>query len=178
MKKTINILQNDGIILHLTDTTWGLAASCFSSLAVEKIYNIKNRPSEKSLILLVSSVEMLEKYVTITDEIKKIISDKKPTTVIYSKSNHLPQYLLANNGSIAIRVVKKLDLVNLINELGHPIVSTSANISGEKPPIFFEDISTKITDYVDLILEEEVTEIIPPSRIISFEDGKIIVIRD
>lgn len=178
MKKTIDILQNGGIILHLTDTTWGLAASCLSSPAVDKIYNIKNRPSDKSLILLVSSIEMLSKYVDITDEIQKIISDKKPTTIIYSKSNNLPEYLLANNGSIAIRVVKKVELVSLINELGHPIVSTSANISGDKPPIFFKDISSKITESVDLILKEEVTEIIPPSRIISFKDNKIIVLRD
>jgi L-threonylcarbamoyladenylate synthase len=149
-------LQDGKTILYPTDTVWGIGCDATNETAVDKVFDIKKRPKEKSLIILVDAVEMLKKYVTISDETEALISSfELPTTVIYSNPTGLAANVLNNDKSIAIRIVNHPFCRQLIQEFGKPIVSTSANISGEKNPVSFDEISDQIKNKVDFIVDEK-----------------------
>ena len=156
INKECEIISRGGILLHKTDTIWGLACDALNLNSIHKIYRIKKRPSNKPLIILVNSLEMLQKYVynvpkNITDKIKKF---DKPSTIIYSNPKNLPQILIHNN-SIAIRITKNKKCKEIINTIKNPIVSTSANISGEPFPKKFSEINSLIKKSVDYIIKEK-----------------------
>lgn len=178
----INTLEQDGVLLHPTDTIWGLACSMNSESAVDKIYKIKNRERNKPLILLVSDHEMLHRYVPeIHPRIDNLLYHfTRPLSVIYKKHTGIPTYLLSEDGSIAIRIVCDDYCKEIINELGHPIVSTSANTAGHPTPQTRNDIESSILKSVDFVSEYRKDEIIDelPSVLISCnKNGKIKFIR-
>jgi L-threonylcarbamoyladenylate synthase len=149
-------LQQGKTILYPTDTIWGIGCDATNETAVDKVFELKNRPKQKSLIILVDAVEMLKKYVTITDETEALINSfELPTTVIYSNPTGLAANVINNDKSIAIRIVNHAFCRQLIRAFGKPIVSTSANISGEKNPVFFDDISEQIKNKADFIVAEK-----------------------
>jgi L-threonylcarbamoyladenylate synthase len=146
-------IKNGKIILHKTDTIWGLACNVSDENAVKKLKEIKNRPDDKAFILLISDISQLSIYVEKVPDIAWDLVEfaENPLTVIYPKGKNVPKIALADDGSIAIRLVKNGPCKELIYKFGKAIVSTSANISGEKSPKNFKEIDEKIIQAVDYI---------------------------
>jgi len=178
---TIAHLKNGEVILYPTDTVWGIGCDIFDEKAVRSIYKIKQREDSKSLIILVSSIEMLMEYVNVSKEIKKELDKDKPTTIIYTDIKRIPNYLLAKDGSVAIRIVKDAFCKELINQLGKPIISTSANVSGGVTPQIYSEISKTILSDVDYVVNwrQDDKTIVLPSKIIKvIGKDKIQIIRE
>jgi len=179
--KSLEVLKRGGTILYPTDTIWGIGCDATSNDAVQKIYALKKRPDEKSMIVLVANEKELLRYVTqpdlsVFDYLKTI---KKPTTVIYQGAIGLADDLIARDGSVAIRVCKDEFCRNLIRRLRKPIVSTSANISGEQSPKNFAEVAEGIKMKVDYIVEHRQNDeaIAEPSSLIKWEKGKAVILR-
>jgi len=150
----IDIVKNGGTILYPTDTVWGIGGDATNPEVVEKIYRIKKRKPEKPMLVLVDGYQMLQEYVDeIPLEIWEILEKSiKPTTIIYDNPKNLPANLLAPDGSIGIRVVKRGFAKDLIKATAKPLISTSANITGEPTPKKFDEISPLILQRVDYIV--------------------------
>ena len=150
----IDIVKNGGTILYPTDTVWGIGGDATNPEVVEKIYQIKERKPEKSMLILVDGYKMLQEYVEeIPHEIWEILEKSiEPTTIIYDNPKNLPENLLAPDGSIGIRIVKRGFVKDLIKATGKPLISTSANITGENTPKNFDEISKDILQRVDYIV--------------------------
>ena len=173
-------LQKGETLLYPTDTIWGIGCDATNSEAVEKIYKLKQRADNKALICLVADLAMLEQLTGRLDEkIKGIALSKKPTTVIYPKVNGLASNLTAANGSAGIRIVQDAFCKQLIEGFGEPIVSTSANVSGNNSPKEYNEIDQLILDGVDYIVALRTNEIrTNPSTLISIEaDGALKTLR-
>ncbi len=182
LKEALKVLNSKGSILYPTDTVWGLGCDALDAMAVDQIYSLKQRAYSKSLIVLVSDFDMLRDYLAkipngIEDYLK---GESRPTTVVYSHPKGFPNNALASDGSIAIRIVKDEFCQDLIRSFGRPIVSTSANISGQETPLSFKEINPLILEKVDYIinlqLEQKANK---SSKIIKYDqNGHIRVIRD
>lgn len=155
--KEIEILNNGGIILYPTDTIWGLGCDATQPLAIKRIIELKGRDQSKNLLLLISDIEMLKDYVEeIPQKALELIEEiKTPLTIIYPKAKNLPISLLSQDETIGIRIPNHEYCQKLLKEFGKPIISTSANISGESSPTCFKTISQKIKEGVDYISSEE-----------------------
>jgi len=183
LKHALKHAVKGGIILYPTDTIWGIGCDATNKKAVDKIYAIKNRMKNKSMIILLSDFEHLKKYVK---EVPPIAADliqsiEKPLTIIYDGAKNLASNLIAPDGTIAIRIVKHDFCCALIQRLGKPLVSTSANISGDPNPQFYAHIQDNIKTKVDYIvkLEQNFNIVNKASTIIKLEkSGKYIVIRE
>jgi L-threonylcarbamoyladenylate synthase len=175
-------LKAGEIILYPTDTVWGIGCDATNITAVSKIYKIKKRKNTKSLVILVSTEQMLKNYV---DEIptkakELILTYEKPLTIIYTKAKKIAANAIAKDGSIAIRLVRDKFCQEIINKFGKPIVSTSANISGQATPANFVEISEEIKNQVDYIVKYRQTDKkeTKPSTIVKLEsNGEIIFLR-
>lgn len=187
MKATIDqavkILREGGLILYPTDTIWGIGCDATDAQAVAKIIELKQRPDLKSLIVLVDTVGRIASYVTDVPDIAYDLVEltDKPLTIIYPEAKNLAKNVIATDGSIGIRVVQHDFCQHLIARFGKPIVSTSANISGEPFPKFFADIDARIKNGVDLIVPEQFDnpKSNSPSSIISLgKGGEVKVIRE
>ena len=173
-------LQNGETLLYPTDTIWGIGCDATRSEAVEGIYKLKQRTDSKALICLVSDLEMLEQLTGPLDEnIKAMALSIKPTTVIYPSVSGLASNLTAANGSVGIRIVQDEFCKQLIQYFGKPIVSTSANISGNDSPKEYNEIDQLILDGVDYIVALRTKEIrTNPSTLIYIEaDGTLKTLR-
>lgn len=154
IEEALGVLNKKGTIIYPTDTIYGLGCDATNEKAVEKIYTIKNRPDSKSLIILVDGMEMLQEYV---DTIPRILTEflktaTKPTTVIYNHPRGLAPNVIASDDSVAIRIVQNDFCQALIREFGKPIVSTSANISGNPAPASFDEIDPLLLNKADYIV--------------------------
>ena len=186
MKDKINkakeVILKGGVILYPTDTVWGIGCSPIIESAINKIFKIKKRNNNKLLISLVSSIEMLERYVeNIPEYVLKYIFDDLPTTIVYPKVKGLNQILYGKNESIAIRLVKDNFCKALIDEINTPLISTSANISGNPFPKKFKEIDKKIINEVDYVVnfDDSMLKNSKPSRIIKvLLNGQIELIRE
>jgi len=181
MEEVISCLKQEKTILYPTDTVWGLGCDATNEEAVKKIYQLKNREESKSLIILVNSIEMLQDYVeNIHEKALQILKEsKKPTTIIYNNPKGLAPNTIASDNTIAIRIPQDEFCVQLIKEFGKPIVSTSANVSGEPTPKSFSEISEAILKNVDYVVDlhqEKVAE--KSSTILKIEGNDVIVIRE
>ncbi len=177
---TISFLNNGATILYPTDTVWGIGCDATNENAIKKIYSIKQREQDKSLLILVDGFKMLQKYIpNIPKKIRTYVEKQsEPTTVIYSNPIGLAKNSIAKDNTIAIRIVKNNFCHALIKEFGKPIVSTSANISGTNTPTQFKAIDSKIinaVDYVVSVKNEQAT--CKSSKIIRFVENKIITLR-
>jgi len=170
---SINVLQKGGIILYPTDTIWGIGCDATNANAIKRIYQLKKREEKKSMIILVADEIMINNYVLHPS--KKIIeflsTQNKPTTAIFENAINLPRELINADGSIAIRIVKDEFCKMLIQHLKKPLVSTSANISGDASPENFSMISPKIKSGVDYIVQhrQDDLQIFQPSSIIKLD---------
>jgi len=180
--KAKEVILNGGVILYPTDTIWGIGCSAIIESAIKKIFRIKRRNNNKFLISLVSSIEMLERYVkNIPEYVLKYLYDESPTTIIYPKVTGLNQILYGNNESIAIRLVKDNFCKALIDQINAPLISTSANISGKPFPKKFKEIDEKIINRVDYVVNFNDGNLkkSKPSRIIKvLLNGQIEIIRE
>ncbi len=153
--KVVEILREGGTILYPTDTIWGIGCDATNPRAVEKIYKIKERMSQKSLIILVENVEMLSRYVEDVPELALdlITSVSDPLTVIYPKARKLAKNVTGEDGTIAIRIPNEPFCQELIRSFGKPITSTSANVSGAPNPLSYRQISADIKNAVDYVVK-------------------------
>ena len=183
IEECLKVLRNGGIILYPTDTIWGIGCDATNADAVQKIYDLKKRSESKSMIVLVADERDILKYTSnpdlrVFDFLKNV---KKPTTVIYDGAIGLAANLIHANGTIAIRLVQEIFCKNLIKRLRKPLVSTSANISGEIPPQFFAEISDEIKNNVDYVVQyrKDDSSSRQPSAIVKWnKDGIATIIRD
>ena len=166
---------NDGkLILYPTDTIWGIGCDATDGSAVKKIYALKKREEKKSLIILVADETMIRQYVSepSVELLSYISTSQKPTTAIFKNAIHLPPQLVNEDGSIAMRIPKDEFCLQLIAKFGKPVVSTSANISGEKFPQNFNEVSDEIKNGVDYIVQHRQNDYSKnaPSSIIKLND--------
>lgn len=155
LKKSLDTLRSGGLLLYPTDTIWGIGCDPLNVEAIQQIYALKGRDQAKSMILLLENENMLSSYVEeVPDVAYQLIEySERPLTIVYSKAKNLPPELVNSDGSIGIRIVKHPYCEELIRRFRRPIVSTSANLSGEPSPKGFEDIAENIRDGVDYIAE-------------------------
>ena len=175
LKKAVEVLKSGGIILYPTDTIWGIGCDATNAEAVKRIYDIKKREDSKSILILMENPALLNRYV---DEVPEVAWDlvelsTTPLTVIYPGAKNLAANLVAEDGSIGIRFTKEEFTRQLLQRFRRPIVSTSANISGEKSPAFFDEISEEIKESVDYIVEYRQEDRMPsqPSSVIKLGPG-------
>ena len=180
IKNCVKVLTNGGIILYPTDTIWGIGCDATNEEAVKKIYELKKRSKSKALIILISEYANIYKLLDqLSPNAYDYMNTSEPTTVIFDNVKNISKHAIAKDGSAAIRLANDIFCKKIINKLGKPIISTSANISGEKNPKSFAEINEalkKNVDYIVNLRQEEIME--TPSSIIKiYDDGKIEKIR-
>ncbi len=180
LKNAISVLQKGGVILYPTDTIWGLGCDATNEAAVKRIFEIKQRIDTKSMLVLIDSPYRIETFVSEVPEITwdLIEFSEKPITIIYPNAKNLAKNLLGDNNSIGIRVTSEAFSKHLCEKFRGPIVSTSANISGEASPLNFEEINKAILPLVDYVVNFRQTETknTSPSSIIKVDSGNVITI--
>lgn len=154
IKKCVEILRQGGLILYPTDTIWGIGCDATNAEAVQKVYKLKRREDNKAMLALLDSVNSLERYVLDVPEIAYELLDVAvaPLTIIYDNGYNLASNLLGENHSVGIRITNEEFSKTLCKRFRRPIVSTSANISGEPAATNFKDISNEIKNGVDYIV--------------------------
>jgi L-threonylcarbamoyladenylate synthase len=171
IQKAIEVLRSGGVILYPTDTVWGIGCDATDPEAVARIYEIKKRSDSKSLVVLASGLDMVCRYVKEVPEmaVQLVEVNDKPMTIIYpgavagdapadgvmpkAQRNCLAFNTVAEDGTVGIRIPMMDFCTRLVSRLGRPLVSTSANVSGEKTPSGFAEISQEIKDLVDYIVD-------------------------
>lgn len=170
IEQSLKILRRGGILLYPTDTIWGIGCDATDEFAIRRIYELKKREEKKSMILLVSNENMVEEYVSKPSEkiLAYLSQQTRPTTAIYENAFHLPGILVNADQTIAMRITTDEFCKSLIRQLGKPLISTSANISGEPYPQDFSQISAAIKKGVDYIVQHRRDDRSPakPSSII------------
>ena len=153
IRNALKILRSGGVILYPTDTIWGLGCDATNAEAVKRIYGIKKRADSKSLIVLVNSADMLTRYVDNPPDVALQLAEitDKPLTIVYDKGKNLAPGIASSDGSVGVRICNESFCDELITAFRKPVVSTSANISGENPPSVFDEINDEIKDAVDYI---------------------------
>ncbi len=182
IKNAIEVLRKGGTILYPTDTVWGIGCDARNKDAVAKIFKIKQREEYKSMVVLVCNETMINRHVKEVPEAawELLESAEEPLTIIYPDGRMLAEKIIAADGSVGIRLVKDQFCNTLIHKFGKPIVSTSANISGENAPSSFNEIKLDILNKVDYIVNFRQNEInnTKPSTIIKMAlNGEFKIIR-
>ena len=182
INNSLRVLRNQRTLLYPTDTVWGIGCDATSEEAVATIFKIKQRSESKSLVILVDSFVMLKKYIPKVSEavLELLKKTTNPTTIIYDNPFGLAKNVVAEDNTVAIRIVQNEFCKQLISDFGKPIVSTSANISGNPTPKSFKEIEQSILDSVDYVVNlqrEEVNE--KSSTILKVDEkGTITVLRN
>ncbi len=182
IKNCLSVLKNGGIILYPTDTIWGLGCDATNAAAINKIFSLKSREENKSLLILVNGIGMLERYVKeIPVTAGELINvSETPLTIIYPEGRNLAEGVCATDGSVGIRICNDEFCNELITRFRKPIVSTSANISGNPAPVNFSEIGNEITGKVDYVVKyrQSDRQKHSPSPVIKIEkDGSFKIIR-
>lgn len=180
--KALKVLQDGGIILYPTDTIWGIGCDATNAEAVKKIYALKQREESKSMIILLDSDARLLSYVKEVPDIAYDLIEyaEKPLTLVMPAAKNIAPNLIAPDGSVGIRVTKHQFCQQLIQRLRKPLVSTSANISGQPSPKNFNGVSADIINGVDYVVDLEQYDLTEkaPSTIMRLEpDGRFEFIR-
>jgi len=186
IKKAVEVLRKGGVILYPTDTVWGIGCDATNAEAVKRVYDIKQRDDSKAMICLVDSDARLQRYVrNVPDVAWQLIDslkdgDVKPTTIILDGAINLAENLIADDGSIALRITQEAFSKELCYRFQKALVSTSANISGEPAAQNYGDIDPRIIEQVDYVCWSRRQEHKPhtPSSIIRLrENGEVTIIR-
>jgi L-threonylcarbamoyladenylate synthase len=180
--RAVAVLRSGGVILYPTDTIWGIGCDATNHEAVEKVYRIKQRPLGKSMLILVSDIEMAEGYTADTPDLTwKVMQEAlDPLTLIFPHARNLADNLPAPDGSIGIRLPKDLFCLEMIRRFGKPIVSSSANRNHEMPPQLFLDIAQEFMGLVDYVVKWRQDDFRPgtPSTVVRLgTDGEMEMIR-
>lgn len=182
LQQALQVLRNGGVILYPTDTIWGIGCDATNEKAVARIYDIKKRVDTKAMLVLLEGAGKLQGYMEKVPDTAWMLleaNDKQsPMTIIYPGAKNLAKNLIAEDGSIGIRITQETFSKALCEQLHHPIVSTSANISGEPTAKMFSQINPTIIEAVDYVCffrrEEEITA--KPSSIIKVDNRECITI--
>ncbi|HEX6170194.1 MAG TPA: L-threonylcarbamoyladenylate synthase [Chitinophagaceae bacterium] len=181
IEKCLEILKKGGLILYPTDTVWGIGCDATNEEAVEKVYKLKKRSDQKAMIVLVADEKDIMQHVAAPDLslFDHLNKTTKPTTVVYEGALGFAGNIVANDGSIAIRICKDEFCRQLIKRFRKPIVSTSANISGMPAPGIFKEISNEIKNGVDYIVQHKQHDETPaePSSLIKWNNGNVTILR-
>ena len=182
LAKAVEVLRNGGIILYPTDTIWGLGCDATNMAAVKRVYEIKQREDSKSMLVLMENPNLLNSYIAEVPEIawELIEVADQPLTIIYPKAKNLAANLLATDGSVGIRITNEAFSQQLVQRFRKPIVSTSANISGQKAPQNYAEINEEIKKSVDYIVayrQDDFSKSKPSSIIKLGVGGQIEIIR-
>ena len=196
LAEALRVLRSGGIIVYPTDTVWGIGCDATNAEAVERIYRLKQREDSKSMLVLMDSAAKLNYYVEdVPDAAWALLevsdyseysedseySDQKPMTIIYPKARNMAENLIAEDGSVGIRITNEPFSKALCAQLRHPLVSTSANISGHPTARFFKEIEQEILDGADYVCRYRREDDCPaePSSIIKIDaDGTFRIIRE
>jgi L-threonylcarbamoyladenylate synthase len=182
VKKALEVLRAGGVIVYPTDTIWGIGCDATNAEAVKKVYEIKRREDSKALICLVDSADRAQRYVREIPAVGFDMMDltTTPLTIIFDQGKNLAKNLLAEDGSIALRVTAEEFSHELCYRLQKPLVSTSANISGEPSPRNFSEISPEVLEAADYVVDwrRQEKEKCKPSGIVKLGvNGEIKIIR-
>lgn len=195
IQQALQVLRAGGIIVYPTDTVWGIGCDATNEEAVAKIYALKQREDSKSMLVLLDSPAKLNYYVDVPETAEMLLeasdcsknsddsdlSDQKPLTLIYPNARHMAQNLIAEDGSIGIRITHEPFSKALCEQLRHPLVSTSANISGQPAAHCFAEIDEVIlngADYVCRFRRDDDTPYEPSTIIKIGADGTFKIIRE
>lgn len=182
IKKAAKVIRDGGVILYPTDTIWGLGCDPNNDDAIKKIFRIKRRTESKSLIILVCENNSIDKFVETPHPISYDLMEqwKKPLTIVFPRAKGVSKLVISEENTIGIRITKEYFSLNLLKELKHPIVSTSANLSGMPSPISFNSVSQEIKDNVDYIVDykkDRFTDMKPSTIIKISDNGSFEVLR-
>jgi L-threonylcarbamoyladenylate synthase len=182
VEQCMRVLENGGLILYPTDTVWGIGCDATNEAAVAKIYALKQRTDSCKMIVLVPTERDVMQYITTLDlEVFNYLKTcTKPTTIIYNGAVGIADNLIANDGSLAIRICNDEFCKHLLKRFKKPIVSTSANISGAATPLTFSEIDNQIITAVDYVVNHRQKDTTPsePSAIVQWlADGTPQILR-
>jgi L-threonylcarbamoyladenylate synthase len=187
LQEALRVLREGGIIVYPTDTVWGIGCDATNEEAVRRLYALKEREDTKSMLVLLDTAAKLDYYVDVPEAAEMLLEtindqmvNAKPLTLIYPHARHLATNLIAEDGSIGIRITREPFSKTLCERLRHPIVSTSANISGHPTAHFYHEIEQAVLDRADYVCRFRREDETPcePSTIIKFNaDGTFIIIR-
>lgn len=182
IERCLDVLEQGGTILYPTDTIWGIGCDATNAAAVEKVFTIKERPGNKSMIILVPDEKDLLRYVANPDPhiIDFLKETTKPTTVIYPNAIGIADNLIHEDGTIAIRVVQEKFCRHLLRRFRKPIVSTSANLSGDPAPKKFSEILNHIRTSVDYVVnyrQDDETEAESSALVRFGNNGEVVYLR-
>jgi L-threonylcarbamoyladenylate synthase len=182
IKECIRVLETGGIILYPTDTVWGIGCDALNEQAIDKVFEVKHRPREKSLIVLLADAKDILQYIAAPhpDIIDIVEQFGTPTTVIYDDPLGFAYNAVSENGTIAIRIPDDPFCTALLKRFRRPIISTSANISGKPTAGIYKDIDPEIVNAVDYVVKyrQNDEELKKPSRLVKInEDGSLLVLR-
>ena len=179
----INTLNEEGKVLAIkTDTVYGLICNAFDKKATNKIYEIKRRESKKALSIFVKNIDDVKKYVhpdNLTSQVKRIMQKYWPgaLTLVFKKKDDMLNHITENTNSIGIRIPDDKDLLNILDNINFPLAETSCNISGEKEYNNAKEISDKMGDMIDLIVDGGEVINNTPSTVLSVECNEPIILR-
>lgn len=180
LRQAVDVMKKGGVILYPTDTIWGIGCDATNPEAVRRVFGIKRRPDSKALISLVPSADWLDIYVENVPEVayQLIEASVRPTTIVYDRGIRLAPNLLADDGSVGIRVTSEIFSSRLASSLRRPVVSTSANVSGSPSPRYFNEIAPAVIEAVDYVVAYRRDDLSPasPSSVIRLGSGGLISI--
>ncbi|MDY4845844.1 MAG: L-threonylcarbamoyladenylate synthase [Parabacteroides sp.] len=175
LKKACDVLRKGGLILYPTDTIWGIGCDATNEEAVQRVYTLKQRADNKAMLLLLGNEARLESYVQEVPEIAWSLIEvaDRPLTLIYPGARNLAPNLIAEDGSVGIRITREEFSRRLCEQFRRPVVSTSANISGQPAPHTFQEIAEEIKQGVDFIVQYRQDDLTAaqPSSIIKLGAG-------
>ena len=181
IQSCLTVLKKGGIILYPTDTVWGIGCDATDAKTVEKIFQLKKRPDEKAMIVLVAEERDVLKHVANADlrVFDYLRQNPHPTTVVYDGALGLADNLMGKDGSVAMRICNDKFCKHLIKRFRKPIVSTSANISGQPAPKLFAEITCEIKNAVDYVVKyrQDDNTVAAPSPVIKWNNNGITIIR-
>ncbi len=181
VRKACEVLKNGGIILYPTDTIWGIGCDATNEEAVKRVYELKHREDSKAMLVLLDDVGKLASYVEVPDVAYELLEvNDKPMTIIYPNAKNLAKNLITQDRTIGIRITSEAFTKALLYRFRKPIVSTSANISGESSTKCFAEISDAVKSAVDYVVDfrQAETSNPAPSSIIKLGvGGEIQIIR-
>ncbi|MBP3502778.1 MAG: threonylcarbamoyl-AMP synthase [Clostridia bacterium] len=180
LRKVIEILKNDGIIIFPTETVYGIGGNALSNAVIDRIYKVKRRPREKAVNIMVRNINEIKKYAEITSELEERIIKNcmpGPITLILKKKKNFGDYFTADNTTIGIRIPDNKIINTILNNIDFPIIAPSANISGRTSGIEVSDIMVDFENKVDAIIDGGKANLGLSSTIIQVIDGKINILR-
>lgn len=180
LNKTAQVLENGGIVIFPTETVYGIGANAYNEESVRKIYEVKNRPGEKPLSILVSGIDEIGKYAIIENDIeRKIINSfmPGPITIILKKKQGLFDYISSGKNTIGVRIPDNKIILEILNKLKLPLVAPSANISGMPSGVSLNDIIKDFNGKVDVCINGGKAKLGESSTIVEVVNGEPVILR-